>query len=119
MKILDIELDYADVGQSDQQVLEGYILRQMRTLADYILKATSNLRALSLEQCIDCDPHDRHEAHSEQFYHCGKTIDAVGREQATAIQASLRELKQIEPAVDILGMEDLEHGGLSRYGYDL
>ncbi|KAI6856020.1 hypothetical protein KC323_g8069 [Hortaea werneckii] len=119
VKILDIELDYADVGQSDQQVLEGYILRQMRTLADYILKATSNLRALSLEQCIDCDPHDRHEAHSEQFYHCGKTIDAVGREQATAIQASLRELKQIEPAVDILGMEDLEHGGLSRYGYDL
>lgn len=35
----------------------------------------------------------------------------------TAIEASLQELKQIEPAVDMVDMEDLEQGGLFRYGY--
>ena len=117
--MLDVELDDVHFGPNDQQLLEGYILRQMRTLADYIFKAMSNLRALNLEQCIDLNPHEPLATRTEQYYHRGRTIDAQGREQATAIEASLQELKQIEPAVVILEMEDLEHGGLFRYGYDL
>ncbi|GAB1730448.1 hypothetical protein NU195Hw_g2044t1 [Hortaea werneckii] len=119
VQMLDVELDDVHFGPNDQQLLEGYILRQMRTLADYIFKAMSNLRALNLEQCIDLNPHEPLATRTEQYYHRGRTIDAQGREQATAIEASLQELKQIEPAVVILEMEDLEHGGLFRYGYDL
>ncbi|KAI7588054.1 hypothetical protein KC316_g4671 [Hortaea werneckii] len=119
VQMLDMELGDWGVEQNDRQVFQGYILRQMRIVADYIFKAVSNLRALSLEQCIDRDAHDRCETHSEQYYHRGRTFDAQGREQATAIEASLQGLKQIEPAVVILAMEDLEDGDLFRYGYDL
>ncbi|RMY65536.1 hypothetical protein D0863_09062 [Hortaea werneckii] len=119
-QILGMRLGDLNVQQIDRQVLRAYALRQMRTLADYVFNALTNLKVLSLERYVYRNPDTgRRESYSGQCYHRGKTIDAVGREQATAIEASLRELKRIEPAVDILGMEDLEHGGLFRHGYDL
>ncbi|RMY80452.1 hypothetical protein D0864_08662 [Hortaea werneckii] len=119
-QILGMRLGDLNVQQIDRQVLRAYALRQMRTLADYVFNALANLKVLSLERYVYHNPDTgRRESYNGQYYHRGKTIDAVGREQATAIEASLRELKQIEPAVDILGMEDLEHGSLFRYGYDL
>lgn len=119
MQILDVRLGDLEVRQDERQLLRGHVLRQTRTLADYIFKAVANLKALGLEQCVSSDPNGRREARSGQYYHRGRTIDAQGREQTTAIEASLQELKQIEPAVDILDMETLEHGGLFRYGYEL
>ncbi|KAI7476054.1 hypothetical protein KC351_g9684 [Hortaea werneckii] len=121
VQMLDIGLDDVDVEQNHRQILEGHILRQMRTLADYIFKAMSNLRALGLEQCVDLDrnPNDRRKIRTEKLYHRGKTFDAQGHEHTTAIEASLRKLKRIEPAVEVLDMEALGHGGLLRYGYDL
>ncbi|KAI7388368.1 hypothetical protein KC336_g17368 [Hortaea werneckii] len=120
LRIVDIRLGDLEVRQDEPQVLQGYILRQMRTLADYIFTAVSKLQALSLEQCVDLDrnPNARGKTRTEQFYHRGKTSDAQGREQTTAIEASLRELGKIEEAVVILDMKALEHGGLFRYGYD-
>ncbi|RMY49227.1 hypothetical protein D0865_07615 [Hortaea werneckii] len=119
-QVLDMRLGDLNVQQIDRPVLRAYALRQLRILADYVFNAMANLKVLSLERFVYRDSNNRRrESYSGQSYHRGKTTDARGREQITAIEASLQELKQIEPAVDILDMKDLEHGGLFRYGYEL
>ncbi|KAI7156239.1 hypothetical protein KC349_g6406 [Hortaea werneckii] len=119
-QVLDMRLGDLNVQQIDRPVLRAYALRQLRILADYVFNAMANLKVLGLERFVYRDSNNRRrESYSGQSYHRGKTTDARGREQITAIEASLQELKQIEPAVDILDMKDLEHGGLFRYGYEL
>ncbi|GAB1743754.1 hypothetical protein NU219Hw_g676t1 [Hortaea werneckii] len=119
LQILDIQLGDLEVQQHERQLLKGYILRQTRTLADYVFKEVAGLKALGLEHCVYRDPKERRKSCGGHVYHRGKTSDTQGREHTTAIEASLQELKQIEPAIDVLNMEDLEHGGLFRYGYEL
>ncbi|KAI6909437.1 hypothetical protein KC318_g3840 [Hortaea werneckii] len=120
LQMLDMRLYDAEVVQNDQNFVRGFLLRHTRTLADYVFSAVAHLKAFSFERFNYRHTNKNYwESCSGRCYHRGRIIDALGREQTTAIEASLQELKQIEPAVDILDMEDLEHGGLFRYGYEL
>ncbi|RMY51186.1 hypothetical protein D0865_06475 [Hortaea werneckii] len=120
LQMLDMRLYDAEAVRNDEDYVRGFLLRHTRTLADYVFSAMAHLKAFSFERFNYRHTNSNYwESCSGRCYHRGRIIDALGREQTTAIEASLQELKQIEPAVDILGMEDLEHGGLFRYGYEL
>lgn len=114
-----MRLYVAEVVRNDEDFVRGFLLKHTRTLADYIFSAVAHLKAFSFERFKYRHNNNDWKSCSGQCYHRGRIIDALGREQTTAIEASLQELKQIEPAVDILNMKDLEHGGLFRYGYEL
>ncbi|RMZ07743.1 hypothetical protein D0860_04960 [Hortaea werneckii] len=120
VQILDMLLYDLQVGSNDRDLLKCFVRRQTRVLAEYAFNLMANLKVFGFERFkyrrsrnntwLPC---------KGQTYHRGRTIDARGREQTTAIDASLQELKQIEPAVEVLDMQGLEHGGLFRFGYDL
>ncbi|RMY13999.1 hypothetical protein D0868_01703 [Hortaea werneckii] len=120
LQMLDMRLYDLNVRQDDRELLSAFVLRHTRTLADYVFNAMAKLNTFSFGRLKYRHSNiNRWESCSGQCYHLGRTIDARGREQITAIEASLQELKQIEPAVNTLDMGDLEHGGLFRYGYEL
>lgn len=118
--MLDMRLYDARVVQTDEDFVRGFFLRHTRTLADYVFSTVAHLKAFSFERFNYRHTNNNYwKSCSGQCYHRGRIIDALGREQTTAIEDPLQELNQIEPAVDILDMKDLEHDGLFRYGYEL
>ncbi|KAI7503180.1 hypothetical protein KC347_g8723 [Hortaea werneckii] len=47
VKILDMRLGDLNVQQIDQKILRAYVLRQLRTLADYVVNSMANLKLLT------------------------------------------------------------------------